>query len=337
MPRPSHKPKRLILGGLVLVVGLVLCFLLVLALPRPWPEAQTYGVSFSAPHAEGLGLNWQEAFRALLDDLGVRRLRLAAYWSAIESLEGQFDFADLDYQMDEAASRGALVILGIGRKLPRWPECHTPPWAREKSEAEQQAAILQMLDVVIKRYREHPALRMWQLENEPLLDFGDCPPEDREFLKREEELIRSLDRQHPILITDSGELNSWLPAAGFGDVLGTTMYRTVYSRRTAGLFSYDYIFPAWAYRLKSRLVRVVTGKSVLIAELQGEPWGIRPWTQMTAMERAQSLSVARLRNLRSFAARTQLPEAYWWGAEYWYWELVVNDEPVFWETARTFF
>lgn len=329
--------KRVELGFFWVGIGLLVSGVLLLSLPKPWPETQTYGVSFSAPHAEGVGLNWQETYGALLDDLGVRRLRLAAYWSEIEPVEGQFDFADLDYQMDEAASRGALTILGIGRKLPRWPECHTPPWVREKSEVEQQAAILQMLDVVVKRYREHPALRMWQLENEPLLNFGDCPPEDREFLNREEELVRSLDKQHPILITDSGELNAWLPAARFGDVLGTTMYRTVYSRRTGVQFSYDYIFPAWTYRLKARLVRVVTGKSVLISELQGEPWGMRPWTQMTTAERAQSLSVARLRNLRSFSVRTQLPEAYWWGAEYWYWELVVNDEPAFWVTARNFF
>jgi hypothetical protein len=293
-------------------------------------------VSFSAPHAEGIGLSWQETYRALLDDLGVKHVRLSAYWNEIEPSEGAYDFADLDWQMDRAADAGAQVLLGVGRKLPRWPECHEPNWAANMTGLEKQERIVQMISAVTEHYRDHPALSMWQLENEPLLNFGVCPPEDRDFLRREEALLRSLDDTHPILITDSGELNSWLGAAQFGDAVGTTMYRTVFSSRTQKLFSYDYLFPAWAYRAKARMVKVFSGKEVLISELQGEPWGAKPFTQITAEERAESVSPERLRDLADFARRTQLTPAFWWGAEYWYWEKV-NGNSAYWDTARGFF
>jgi hypothetical protein len=309
---------------------------LLLAFPHPLPAPVVFGVSFSAPYAESIGLDWREAYRALLDDLPVRHLRLSAYWNGVEPEEGRFDFADLDWQMDQAAETGASVVLGVGRKLPRWPECHEPAWVQNKTEAEKQQHILEMLRVVVERYRHHPALARWQLENEPLFDFGVCPPEDRDFLRQEEALLRSLDAEHSILITDSGELISWLGAALFGDMVGTTMYRTVFSSRTQKPFSYDYIFPAWLYRLKARTVKLFSGKDVLISELQGEPWGFKPLPEMTPAERAALLSPERLREMARFAARTQLTPAFWWGAEYWYWEKV-NGNPAYWETARTFF
>jgi hypothetical protein len=255
----------------------------------------------------------------------------------VEPRDGQYDFSELDYQMDRAAAEGAHVILSVGRKLPRWPECHVPKWASDWPEEQQQARVIEMLAVVIKRYQNHAALKMWQLENEPLLSFGNCPPADQQFLAREEQLIRSLDKAHPIMITDSGELNWWLGAAQYGDVLGTTMYRTVHSQRTNQSFSYDYIFPAWLYRAKARMVTLVTGNDIIISELQGEPWGTKPYTEMSEQEKYQSFSPARFKELKRFAERTQLNEAYWWGVEYWYWEKEENHNSAYWDFAKSMF
>lgn len=325
------------LGILLLFLGLLITGITLLAFPSPFPKQQHYGVTFSAPHASGIGLNWQQAYDATLQDLGVKRLRLSAYWNVIEPQDNKFDFSTLDYQMDQAAAHEAQVILSVGRKLPRWPECHAPAWARELPENEQQAQVLQMLEVVASRYKDHPALRMWQLENEPLLNFGECPTEDRAFLQQEEVLLRSLDPAHPILITDSGELNSWLGASQYGDILGTTMYRTVFSGKTQDLFHYDYLFPSWLYRLKSRYVWLLRGKDVLISELQGEPWGATSFPEMSKEERLESFSPQRFGQLHRFAARTQLPEAYWWGVEYWYWEKEIHGDSSYWEYAREVF
>ena len=327
------------LWPMMLLMTLAIFIIIVVGLTRPElkTEKMVYGVTFSAPSAQWVIGGWKEAYDAILDDLGVKRLRLSAYWNMIEPAEGQYNFSELDYQMDRAAEEGAQVILAVGRKLPRWPECHTPDWAKEWPEAQQQARVMAMLEVVVPRYQNHPALRMWQLENEPLLDFGGCPPEDRSFLAREKKLLAALDGTHPILITDSGELNWWLAAAQYGDVLGTTMYRTVHSQRTNRPFSYDYIFPAWLYRAKARMVRVVENKDTIISELQGEPWGSGTYIYMPEEERAQSFSLARFKELKKFAERTQLDEAYWWGVEYWYWEKVNNNNPAYWDFARTMF
>ena len=169
------------------------------------------------------------------------------------------------------------------------------------------------------------------------MDFGICPPEDRAFYAEEEALLRSLDTGHPILVTDSGELNSWLGAAKFGDIVGTTMYRTVFSERTQDSFVYDYIFPSWGYRLKARYVKLLRNKDVLISELQGEPWGAQPFQHMTQEERLRSFSPERFVDLADFARRTQLPEVYWWGVEYWYWEKEVNNDVQFWDFGEQLF
>jgi beta-galactosidase GanA len=325
------------IGSLMVLVGLLASALLVLAVPVAKTEPIQFGVSFSPAHATGIGLDWQETYQALLHDLGVKRLRLGAYWDQVEPADDQFEWSVLDYQLNEASKAGATVILTIGRKVQRWPECHEPAWIREETEAAKQQKILEMLPVVVERYRQHPALLMWQLENEPLLAFGVCPPADPNFLASEEAVVRAHDAEHPILITDSGELNWWLNASRYGDVLGATMYRTVFSGRLDRPFSYNYIFPAWAYRAKARYVGWLRGKDVIISELQGEPWGAKPFTEMTAAERQAVLSPERLAELRTFAVRTQLPVAYWWGAEYWYWEKTVNADAAYWETARGFF
>lgn len=323
---------------LLVCVGILLATILLLAFPSFLPVTQTVGVTFSAPQATGIGLNWKEAYIAMLDDLQVKHLRLSAYWDSIQPVSSDaYDFSDLDYQISEAQKRDAHVVLSIGRKLPRWPECHIPTWAQALSEQDQQKQVLNMLAVVVDRYKNNSALGTWQLENEPLLVFGICPKADTKFLAQEQGVVRAHDSSHAILITDSGELDSWLGAAQYGDELGTTMYRTVFSNRTKKLFHYDYLFPSWLYRLKAHYIGILFHKQVIISELQGEPWGTKPYTEMAESERLQSFSPARFLQLELFAQRTQLPEVYWWGVEYWYWEKTVNHNEVYWNIAKGIF
>lgn len=321
-----------------MVGGLVGLGVFGMSMPPLSKVEPVWGVTFSIPQAVYLGLDWQEAYAAVLDELGVRHLRLSAYWNRLEPVNDGYDWSELDYQMDHAAQRGASVLLAVGRKLPRWPECHDPAWIQGMSQAEVQEQLLETVRVVVERYRDHAALRAWQLENEPLFAYGECPPADREFLRREEELLRQLDGgRHPIVVTDSGELSSWWGAAQFGDVLGTTMYRTVFSQRTGRAFHYDYIFPAGLYRLKARYIRWLVGKPVVISELQGEPWGKQALRDMTVEERRVLFSPARFRDIQAFAEETGLPEAYWWGVEFWYWEKVKQANSEYWEIANEIF
>jgi hypothetical protein len=318
---------------------LVIVIVLVAAYATLWfvPDAKSepaWGVQFSKSHAQWLGLDWRATYTALLDDVGVRRFRLGAYWPEIEPTPGDLTFTDLDWMMDQAAARGATVVLVVGRRLPRWPECHAPDWARTESESQQQDRIRTIFHAVIERYRSHPALAVWQVENEPFLTlFGECPPTDPAVFAREVELTRELDPNHPILITDSGELSLWMRTAAAGDLLGTTMYRVVWNR-LVGYWSYDILIPPAFYRLKAWLAGKPSD-SMVIAELQAEPWIPKGDIFTTPLEeQRKSMDAVRFQKHVAFARATGFREAYLWGAEYWYWLKEKHDDATLWDEAK---
>jgi beta-galactosidase GanA len=94
------------------------------------PERIAWGVTFSPRQTEYLGLDAGKVYLALLDDMKVSHLRLMAPWYKVEPQSGQYDFSDVDWYLREAQKRGAKVVLALGRKLFRWPECHEPEWPR---------------------------------------------------------------------------------------------------------------------------------------------------------------------------------------------------------------
>ena len=316
-----------------LALGTALC-LWAIYLGRPAPlQQQRYGVSFSSRQAASLGLVPEQAYLALFDDLGVRHLRLAAYWDVVQPEPDTYDFSELDWQLDEASSHGASVVLAVGRKLPRWPECFVPAWASKALPAQQRDWVLAMVRVVVERYRDNPAVSKWQLENEPFVSwFGHCPAPDPILLAAERDLIRSLSSK-PIITTDSGELSSWRRAARFTDVLGTTMYRVTWNP----WFGYGYYpLPAGFYRMKARLWGLEP-KDVIVSELQAEPWP--PGTSMvdtSIEEQFRSMDVKRLNENLQFARDTGFGDVYLWGAEWWLW---VKEEghPELWNEARKLF
>lgn len=266
-----------------------------------------FGVSFSKPYAESLGLDWRAAYSAVLDDLGVRYLRLSSEWDKIESSEGNYDFSALDWQMAEAEKRGAKVLLVLGDRQPRWPECHTPEWLAGAPQAEVHDRLLDFVKTVVLRYKNSSALEMWQVENEPLFNFfGECPRGDVNFLRQEIALVKSLDAR-PILITDSGELSTWRRTAHLGDYFGTTMYRVVYNQ----YFGYFHHFYAPAfYRLKAKLVGLSRDK-VMISELQAEPWLKSDSVLFTPVaEQKNVMNPERLEKNLDFARRTGFSRAY---------------------------
>jgi hypothetical protein len=149
----------------------------------------------------------------------------------VEPQDGNFNFEELDYQVKKAQENNVEIIFALGKRLPRWPECHIPEWALNLSSEEQEQKILIYIQKIIERYDSYDAIKIWQVENEPFLSVfakDHCFDFSKKFLKKEIELVKSLDsKNRPILITDSGELSLWVNAYRFGDMLGTTMY--VYS------------------------------------------------------------------------------------------------------------
>lgn len=250
----------------------------------------------------------------------------------IEPERGVRDFSALDYQLDEAAKRGVRVILAVGRKVPRWPECHDPPWLNKLSRDEQEGAVQDFIAAVVTRYRDHAAIEKWQVENEILFPFGICP-EGRglDHLAKEVALVRSLDTR-PIVISDSGEWTLWLPIALYGDVLGSSLYREAWNT-TFGRIPFP-IRPGY-YQVRAAYLNAL-GKEVIITELQAEPWGEKSLIEMSVSEAMAHLPMSKFEENIKFAKEVGFSEVYLWGVEWWY-AMKQSGVDVYWDRARTLF
>lgn len=332
---------------IILIVFLaIIVSILFLSLRRP-PSVNgdiTWGFTFSPRFAEYLELPWREVYIASIDELEPRILRVPIYWSDLEKEEGKLDFNDYDFMIDEANARSIPTTVVVGRRVPRWPECHVPEWAKALPEDEQVEKIMTTIKAVIERYRDVPSINRWQVENEPFLPFfGECPPPNAEALDKEIALVRSLDPSRPILVTDSGELSLWLFAAKRGDIFGTTMYRNVWSKLISPYVGYiTYPLPPKFFWLKANLVHLFFGadKKIINAELQAEPW--TPWGPwgpgfvkiMSVPEQDETMSPAHFYENIEYARDVGFSEVYLWGVEWWYLMKEKYDRPFFWEAAR---
>ena len=312
-------------------------------------EEITWGVNFSQKQAQNLGLDWKETYSALLDDLGVKNIKLATYWDLIEKEEGKYNFDDLDWQIKEAEKGGVKILLVIGMKSPRWPECHIPDWAKKLSKEEQQEKILNLIEKIILRYRDSSTIKYWQVENEPFFLFGECLTVDKNFLKEEIELVKKLDTK-PVIISDSGELPFWITAARMGDEVGITMYKKVWfaipgflqtksewlKRLEIGTYVY-YPFPPTFYARKAQIIKTLFDKEVICVELQAEPWGPKLLYDSPLDEQAKSMNLERFKYNIEFAKKTGLKEFYLWGGEWWYWMKTKQNQPEIWNEAKKLF
>ncbi len=335
------RPKlaKFFFRGLIISLFAALLFLgtmLFIYWPRDMSHGQRplYGLNFSQAYASSLGLNWQKTYLAILNQLKPRSLRIATNWNLIEKTPGKYDFSDLDWQIQQAQKRKVTIILAIGRRTPRWPECHTPLWAKNYPETKKERLILQLLRREVNHFKKYPNIIAWQVENEPLLNvFGECPPGNVHFLDKEVALVHSLDHR-PVLLTDSGELSSWETLAGRADILGISMYRVVWHKYW-GFFTYP--FPPSFYYYKAKLAEYFHPqlKKVIITELQGEAWGNgRPLPQVPLKEQYLSMNPQRLKKNALYAQHSGLSPIYIWGAEWWYWLKVKKHDPQMWQTAQ---
>jgi hypothetical protein len=299
-------------------------------------EELSYGITFSKKQADSLGLNWKKAYLASFDDLGVKKIRLSAYWDEVEKNGGEYLWDDIDWQIKEGEKRDVKIILAFGGRLPRWPECHFPQWAQELDQAEREDKILRYIKAGIERYKDNNNIVAWQIENEPFLShFGNCPKLDKSFLDKEIALVREIDPR-PIVITDSGELSVWVQAARRADVFGTTMYRDTYSSYFKRYIHYP-IGP-WFFRAKKNLVSIFAHpKEWIVIELQAEPWTPIPYQNASRDERDKTMNIDKFKEMIEFSSQTGFKEFYLWGAEYWYWEKEVNNNFDIWEEARGLF
>jgi len=319
---------------IILIVTLVLLWLLFWLFSHKKFDVG-YGISFNQNHAVDLGLDWKRVYTDMLDDLHPDYIRIAAMWSEVEKVQGVYDFSDVDWMMNMAAKHNTKVLLVVGQKAPRWPECHVPAWLRTVEDAGvQRDALLSYVQETVLRYKKHPALELWQVENEAFIRFafGECEMFDTDAIYDELDRVRMLDPDRNIVLTDSGELSTWRKPSQLGDIFGTTLYRIV---RTPGghRFSYGWL-PAGFYRLKSAVLGL-TYETFFVSELQAEPWFSDAHPQDTSTDiMEQTMNPERLQSHIDFASRIGASRVYLWGVEWWYYMKQERGDSRYWDIAK---
>lgn len=293
-------------------------------------DPSKYGISFSVKQCRSFGIDPLKTLDWLIHDAGWRRFRLMSYWNEHERQPGALDFASLDAQVDAIERAGGTITLCLGARQPRWPENHWPDWAWKLSKPERSQALLAYIQAVVRRYKGRVCIISYQLENEALLaGFGERPEVDRERLRQEYALVKTLDPTRPIIMTTS---TSWgIPLRQpIPDVFGFSYYHTLY--RDGG-YHHSLFYP-WVHRLRRYAIGLLHRRPVFIHELQLEPWGPTAIWKMPITEQDKSMSTAHIgQNLR-LAGQIRAYPIDMWGAEWWYWRLIKHDDPTIWQAVH---
>ena len=296
----------------LLTILILVCYLYFRPANKP-----VWGVNFSPDQARYLQLDPIETFTAILDDLNIKRVRLVAYWENIEKEKGVYNFSETEKILEVAEKYNTKVTLVLGRKQPRWPECHQPDWYANLNEPERQTALNNFVVKTVEHFKLNPSIERWQVENEAFFNYGEkCPVLKKQDLKNEIALVKNIDNR-PVVATDSGEKGDWLKAGSVADIFGTTMYRTVHNPRWGGYITYP-IPPAF-YRVRAGFLQLVLGrKPVIGVELQAEPWFNGNVNDIPLKQHLELMNTQKLEDNINYAWNTGLPEHYFWGAEWWY-------------------
>lgn len=292
-----------------------------------------YGASFSIKYAREMRVDPKGCLHAALSDLGVKRLRLMSYWNIHEPTFENYDFTELDWQIEMAEQYQAEVLLCLGLRQPRWPESHWPSWAKKLPDEEWQKALLNYITVVVNRYKDRKCILACELENEALLkSFGLDNNYDRGRLKREFKLVKQLDSDREVIMTTSD--SAGFPLLGpKPDKYAYTIYRYFFRR---GKYRHS-IRPAWTYHFRAIVIKLLKHRDSFIHELQAEPWGPVATAQMSVEEQLFSMNLERVKQAIAYANKTKLLPADLWGLEWWYFLKTSAGKPEIWEYLKTVF
>ncbi len=324
----------------------VLFVLVLLAIGTMYGIAQWYihseegiplhiGVSFIPDYAESLGVNPQANMDALLH-IGVKQFRLVSYWSDGEPTMGHYDFSQLDWEFQKAEAAHAKIILTLGLRQPRWPECHMPTWASQEPESQWEPQLENYMQAVVERYKNSPSLESYQVENEYFLQgFGTCTNFDRNRLISEYNLVKRLDPNHPIIVTRSDNAIGIPVGQPQPSEFSISIYRRVWDAGVTHRYL-EYPFPAWYYAFLAGWQKLADHKDMMIGELQAEAWAPNGKTipQISLAEQNKSINAARLQGVFNYGKATGMRSIDMWGAEYWYYRMTVLHDPSLWNVAK---
>lgn len=292
------------------------------------------GVTFVPQVAEDYELDPKQTMRALIDELNIKQFRLVSYWDEYEPSPSHYDFTNLDWQFKYAEESNAKISLAIGLRQPRWPECHMPSWASYMPREQWQPLLKDYMKVVIDRYKDSPALESYQLENEYFLKvFGECPDFSRDRLIDEYNFVKQADPSKPVIVSRSNNAVGLPIGQPTPDEFAVSVYKRVWDKTITKRY-FEYPFPAWFYGFLAGAGKIITGKDMIIHEMQAEPWAPVETKEASLEEQDKSLNPQRLRQRFTYGEATGMREMYMWGAEWWYWRKIKHNDSGVWDVAR---
>ena len=169
---------------------------------RGVPYQYAYYVNGARTQVRGMGYNvayrawgWDCAARAARYDRDFSLIRAAGFNTLVGWDEGEFD----DLMLDKAQQYGLGVVFPYD----------LPP-ASDWSDPAVRRRHLERVESLVRRYANHPALRIWGPANEVTWQLADVTsPRSRafaEFYATLVERIHQLDPYHPIVYRDSEDL-----------------------------------------------------------------------------------------------------------------------------------
>lgn len=296
-------------------------------------EPLVLGTTFVSDYAESYGLDAKQTLEAIFGELGMRQIRLVSYWKYVEPTPGEYDFTELDWQFALANKYGVQVSLAVGLRQPRWPECHEPQWV-DFSNRDWEPKLEQYIKAVVERYKNNSALATYELENEFFMKvFGECKDFNRQRLIREYNLLKQWDPGHTVIVSRS---NNWvgLPIGQpRPDKFGISVYKRVWDKTLTKRY-FEYPLPAWFYAALAGGGELLTGKDMIIHELQAEPWPPTLIKEASLQEQFKSMDARRLKDRIQYGIDTGMRTIDLWGAEWWYWLKTKKNDPSVWNVVK---
>lgn len=169
----AHYRGGIRLGGMIPGASLFFCFNAIFLMSSESPEAAfQLGTMYwmnprkSAPEIE------EDLRRIRANHFTI--IRKFVWWESIERTEGAFDFAQNDFIYEAAARQGLSIMETYGLYLPHWLKLQLAEkgivdkdryYCLDRPEI--QAPLKRFLEAVVNRYKEAPALKIWNVWNEP--------------------------------------------------------------------------------------------------------------------------------------------------------------------------
>lgn len=304
------------------------------------------GASFSHRYLKWLGINPIQAIKDF-KELKLKWIRLGCYWNEIEKEPGIFYFDELDPLIKYCNENRINVVLTVGMKAPRWPEYYLPKYLLSQLKLRRLETIklenerllestLNFLEKCVCHFKTNKAIKVWQIENEPLDPSGEKWWKiSQEFLEKEINLVRKLDPTRKIMVNvwgnETGKTKTYIKAMKLADIVGLDIYlrhAVISPLAKLGI----YLGPLDSQKILFEIGQKIKnqGKEFWLAELQMEPW--EPGELNTAKSNPPSFLPKHLLENLNYSKTLNPSVNILWGFEFWYWRKLNGDER-YWNEA----